>query len=277
MHVDDPDVDVGLACSCVCLVCHTALVAKKQGATDRQHHFAHKETTPQCDYFKVLRLNARASLKRRFQSHFAGEYALRVSWMCDGCVNTHTLALSKTKSFSENDPLLSHRPDFLLKDGEGKVIVAVHVIVNKEGASQSARDNYEASDISLLEFLARNWTDLQQLDQSSPLTAGFVSWCVQHRECYWGDSRQTRNCIRVSLECPKCCVSIFALAESFEATSPKFRVPLEKRLVEENACRLVWRYVGQHRIPKLTQCCPYCGHRIKDKELRVAYFRKVLS
>lgn len=65
VHVDE--VPNGKKCGCICPSCKEKLIAKKQGKTDRKHHFAHQSGT-ECDYAveSMLHLLAKEKIRTAF-------------------------------------------------------------------------------------------------------------------------------------------------------------------------------------------------------------------
>ncbi len=183
-----------------------------------------------------------------------------MQWKCSQCHRIHGgNLLKRAVSVALEQVLGEARPDLLLKDSNGKPVVAIEVIVT-HAPEQSAYDFYSKNDIAVVEIRIEDGAVLETFRELRELKPDAVSICTQ---------KKCPNCRKplglkmlhiVVGDCYRCHSPMkvaFIDAEGMVLQTPAFS-PQEIERAKEQGCILEVRYSKTVNSRYLANVCPKC-------------------
>ena len=175
VHIDK--VPSGLACNCVCPVCHGRLIARK-GDTNT-HHFAHHHDA-NCDGETLLHHLGKRLLYSRISLAISRKEAIPFLWRCRECQDVHEGDLTEmATTVALEESLGKIQPDVTIFGQERKPRVLVEVVVTHE--PEPIVWNYaDQNDTNMVVFRITE-NDLGHLERGTPLAPSMtlVAGCIR--------------------------------------------------------------------------------------------------
>lgn len=175
-------VDSGLACGCICPVCHTPVIARK--GAKRRHHFAHQPGAV-CNAETVLHYIAKNLIYQKLTQALKNGSELPISWKCKFCSDRHCLNLLKDVSHIDPEKDLGEcQPDLTLFNS-GEMPTAIIEIVVSHPPEENVITFGNRKNIPVIIFEFHSAEDLESLELSEVFHPKQVLYCTRTRcpEC----------------------------------------------------------------------------------------------
>lgn len=255
MHVSE--VGRGLECDCVCPVCKDRLVARKGPKT--AHHFAHGSGSS-CNPETLLHELGKRLLHSRLSSAIAAHEAVKITWQCESCHDSHEGNLIKRASGAELEMSLGPcRPDITLVDPEGSPVALVEIVVS-HFPEDNVRTYAAEKHLQVVEFHLKSVSDLERLRCAGVFTPDRVDLCTRPKCPLCGEPLSRKRLHVVGASCWKCHGSMKIAVLSIEGycEGPDAFSDEEIALARQRGAVLQEQY--SRTVPRryVANTCPHC-------------------
>ncbi len=175
-------VEKGLACGCVCPVCHQPVIARK-GARKR-HHFAHC-SNKECNAESVLHYLVKRLLLEKLRNLLNQQVALVLRWKCQSCGSLHSFNFfENVKSVVSEQTYGECRPDLCLLNENGEPTALIEIVVAHPPV-ENVLVFASQMQIPLLIFRISSAEELEELVASPTIDPDLIIHCPRRRcpEC----------------------------------------------------------------------------------------------
>jgi hypothetical protein len=149
-----------------CPLCFGEMLLRRsgsQGKGAKRPHFAHKSLTVNCTPESALHHSFKLLLQGVINSCLSNGEPLRFSWDCSHCNSVHLgNLLKRAKTVEVEYDLVTCRPDLALLDAEGRVVVAIEIVVT-HAPEEAAQKFYKDNNIVLVRIDLKSEEDLMKI------------------------------------------------------------------------------------------------------------------
>lgn len=176
VHVSE--VDSGRQPDCLCIVCGTALVARKGAKVT--HHFAHPSNA-NCSGETVLHVLAKRFLVERIQQAISTRSELPISWQCTLCDDHHSGNLVKKAARVAMEMAFDEcRPDITLLDEKDAPVAIIEVVVT-HAPEENVLNFCKTRRVVLVTCKIKNAGDLEAIRSEPMLKPTDVGLCTRKK------------------------------------------------------------------------------------------------
>lgn len=252
-------VESGLACQCVCLMCGEKLVAHK--GTDRVDHFVHY-SSKNCSPESILHLLSKIELYHKYRYFIDSKNTERISHTIRHCIPEKMKNwLLKSASIEIECDFKIAKPDLAILDTERRAVAFVEVVVTHY-PSENVINFCNEYKIPIIQYSVNNFNDYEKLKKETLLPICIN--CKTDNLCpNCGEYMRERELYIIETKCIKCKENMklsFAKNHTY-ITSHRF-TSKEIELSESHGVLLQEKFIKEAGIICLVPTCKKCGEHL---------------
>ena len=233
----------------------------------RRNHFSHpkRNSDNHCTesfLHKLFKEKAAKFIEDKIQNN-VNEF--HFEWICDECSDKHEgNMLKKAKSVYTEHNLGICRPDIVLLDNDGKVVIAIEIVVTHSPSSETL-EYYSTKKIACLQIHVSDFDDCEDVENKLA-HPDFVNLCPAPI-CQKCNSRMHKSkMIIVNGICWKCRkdMAIAMIETKRSMHSPANFTEKEIELANRNGANIQLKYSNQFKESYYANVCKYCNAHIGD-------------
>jgi ssDNA-binding Zn-finger/Zn-ribbon topoisomerase 1 len=256
VHVSQ--VEGGFRHDCMCIVCGTALVARKGAKVT--HHFAHPSNA-NCSGETVLHVLSKQFLVARIRQAIETKSELPVSWQCHQCHDQHSGNLIKKAAHVAMEAAFDGcRPDIVLLDGQDSPVAIIEVVVTHP-PEENVLAFCRTRGVVLVTWKIKSAADLEALRTETKLQPTEVGLCTRPK-CKRCKRPLYQKQLKIADgECWKCHrpMKIGVLSTEGIGASLDLLTEEERRLAAQNGLILKRQYSRTQRRSYIASTCGACN------------------
>lgn len=258
-------VESGLACQCVCLVCGEKLVAHK--GVDRIDHFVHY-SSKNCSPESILHLLSKIELYKKYKYYIYHKNTYHLLRALQNCNQEKMKSwLRKSAVIEMECDFKIAKPDLTILDAERRAVAFIEIVVT-HNPSENVVNFCNEYKIPIIQYNVANFDDYEKI-RNETLTPICVNCKIENRCPKCKEYMHERELYVMETKCLKCKESVnISFAKNYTYITPHRFTLKEIELSENHGVLLQKKFIKEYEITCLVPTCRKCGTHLGNNYIK---------